>query len=59
MENEYELDVQVTIRKTNNYTDSLSTNYTGTIAAQDFMAAIKILGEFEALAQRLKDPLRR
>lgn len=54
MEDQYELDVQVTIRKAHNYAESLSANYRSTIAAQDFMAAIKVLAEFEALTQRLK-----
>ena len=54
MEDQYELDVQVTIRKAHNYAESLSANYRSTIAAQDFMAAIQVLGEFEALTQRLK-----
>lgn len=51
---QFELDVQITIRKAHNYAESLSANYRGTIAAQDFMAAIKVLAEFEALTQRLE-----
>lgn len=52
---EYQLDVNVTIRKVTNYPEALSTNFSGRVAAKDFMAAIKVLAEFEALTERLKD----
>ena len=52
--NEWELEISLRARSVHNYQNGISVEHRLTVEAGDFLALMRVLGEFDALATQLK-----